>query len=73
MNRVIVPNLIGLSREEANVVLKSISLNIGTEFHTASVTDSLMVIIVKQRPKSDNKRMVDIEETIDLFYGKLTN
>jgi len=72
-DRVIVPNLIGLSREDANIVLKSTSLNIGTEFYTASVTDSLMVIIVKQRPKSDNKRMVNIGATIDLFYGKLTN
>lgn len=72
-DKVIVPNLIGLSREEANIVLKSTSLNIGAEVFNGSDADTTMLLIVKQRPKSDNKRMVNIGATIDLFYGKPTN
>ena len=38
---VIVPNLIGLTRMEANIVLKSTSLNIGSEIFKSSVQDSI--------------------------------
>ena len=64
---VIVPNLIGLTRMEANIILKSISLNIGSEICTL-VEDSVLAIIYKQYPKSDSENKINIGSSIDLYF-----
>ena len=64
---VIVPNLIGLTRMEANIILKSISLNIGSEICTL-VEDPVLAIIYKQYPKSDSENKINIGSSIDLYF-----
>ena len=65
---VVVPNLIGLNRLEANIVLKSTSLNIGSEIFKSSVVDSLKAIIYKQYPIGDEENMLNIGSEIDLYF-----
>ena len=48
--KVVVPNLLGLNRSEANLILKSKSLNIGLEIFDTDITDSAQAVIYKQYP-----------------------
>ena len=68
--QIIVPNLLGLTRMEANIILKSTSLNVGAELFNSDIKDSSIAIIYRQRPIGDEKRRVNIGSTIDLFYQK---
>ena len=68
---VLIPNLIGLSRIEANIILKSTSLNIGLEHFNNDVFDSNSAIIYKQFPildSIDENNMINIGSTIDLYF-----
>ena len=67
--RVIVPNLIGLTRIEANSILKSTSLNIGSEIF-ASVEDSTSAVIYKQFPIGNDYNTLNIGSAIDLFFNQ---
>ncbi len=69
---VVVPNLVGLSRVEANIILKSTSLNIGAEIFKIEVQDSLAAIIYKQFPEADDENTLNIGATIDLFFENPT-
>ena len=66
---VIVPNLIGLTRMEANIILKSTSLNIGSEIF-ASVEDSTSAVIYKQVPIGNDHNTLNIGSAIDLFFNQ---
>ena len=66
---VIVPNLIGLTRMEANIIIKSLSLNIGSEIFT-SVEDSAFAVIYKQFPIGDDENTLNIGSAIDLFFNQ---
>ena len=68
---VIVPNLVGLTRMEANIVLKSTSLNIGSEIFKASVIDSSSSVIYKQFPIGNDDNTLNIGSVIDLFFQKI--
>lgn len=65
---VIVPNLLGLTRIEANIILKSTSLNIGTEIFKSSVEDSLSAVVYKQFPVGDEENTLPIGSKVDLFF-----
>jgi beta-lactam-binding protein with PASTA domain len=67
--RVIVPNLIGLTRMEANIIVKSISLNIGSEIFT-SAEDSAFAVIYKQFPIGNDHNTLNIGSAIDLFFNQ---
>ena len=67
--KVLIPNLIGLTREEANIIVKSKSINIGLEIYTNSVLDSNSAIIYKQKPMfKDEESFIKIGSSIDLFF-----
>lgn len=67
--KVLIPNLIGLTREEANIIVKSKSINIGVEVYTNSVLDSNIAIIYKQKPMfKDEESFIKIGSSIDLFF-----
>ena len=68
---VIVPNLVGLTRVEANIVLKSTSLNIGSEIFKSSVNDSSSAVIYKQIPIGNDDNTLNIGSVIDLFFQKI--
>ena len=67
---VIVPNLVGLTRMEANIILKSTSLNIGSEIFKSSVNDSSSCVIYKQFPEGNDDNTLNIGSVIDLFFQK---
>ena len=67
---VIVPNLVGLTRMEANIVLKSTSLNFGSEIFKPSVIDSSSAVIYKQFPEGNDDNTLNIGSVIDLFFQK---
>jgi beta-lactam-binding protein with PASTA domain len=66
---VIVPNLIGLTRMEANIILKSTSLNIGSEIFS-SVEESTSAVIYKQFPIGNDDNTLNIGSAIDLFFNQ---
>ena len=68
---VLVPNLIGLTRMEANIILKSTSLNIGSEIFKSSVFDSSSAVIYKQFPRGNDDNTLSIGSAIDLFFDKV--
>lgn len=68
---VIVPNLIGLTRMEANIILKSTSLNIGSEIFKSSVKDSTSAVIYKQFPIGNDDNTLNIGSAIDLFFDNV--
>ena len=68
--RVIVPNLVGLTKIEANIILKSTSLNIGSEIFKPSVMDSSSAVIYKQFPLGNDDNTLKIGSVIDLFFKK---
>ena len=63
----------GLNRVEANIVLKSTSLNIGLEIFDLSVEDSTSAIIYKQYPTGDEENKLNIGSSIDLYYNSDLN
>ena len=65
---VIVPDLIDLNRVAAHIVLKTSSLNIGTEFYDENVVDSSNAVIYKQTPPYDNQNQLKLGSTIDIFF-----
>ena len=64
----IIPNLIGLNRVEANIVLKSNSLNVGSEVFLSSIQDSTLAVIYKQYPESNDEKEISIGSSIDLYF-----
>ena len=69
--KVKIPNLIGLSRVEANIVLKSTSLNVGLEYFTNEVLDSNLAVIYKQYPNTTESKEISIGSSIDLYFKLL--
>ena len=69
---VFIPNLIGLSQVEANIILKSTGLNIGLEYFNKDVLDSNFAVIYKQIPDFDENdlesKKINIGSTIDLYF-----
>ena len=66
--KVAIPNLIGLSRVEANIILKSTSLNIGFEYFNNEVLDSNLAIIYKQYPQAGDLEKISVGSSIDLYF-----
>ena len=65
---VLVPNLVGLTRVEANIILKTTSLNIGLEIFNSSIKDSSLAVIYQQYPAHDEEREINIGSSIDLYF-----
>ena len=70
---VVVPDLIGLNRVAAHIVLKTSSLNIGTEFYDESCADTANAVIYKQTPPCDSQNQLKLGSTIDIFFKNPEN
>tara|TARA_B100001057_G_scaffold374498_1_gene379144 strand:+ start:82 stop:933 length:852 start_codon:yes stop_codon:yes gene_type:complete len=70
---VVVPDLIGLNRVAAHIVLKTSSLNIGTEFYDESCVDTANALIYKQTPPYDSQNQLKLGSTIDIFFKNPEN
>ena len=66
--KVLVPNLIGLDRKEANTMLKSSSLNIGLEYFKNEISDSNSAVVYKQYPLANKNNEIKIGSFIDLYF-----
>ena len=69
--KVAIPNLVGLSRIEANIILKSTSLNLGLEYFNSDVIDSNTALIYKQYPAAVGEK-ISIGSSLDLYFEKRT-
>lgn len=70
--KVAIPNLVGLSRNEANIILKSNSLNLGLEYFNSDVIDSNTSIIYRQYPEAVDENKVSVGSSLDLYFEKRT-
>ena len=71
--KILVPNLIGLLRDEANIILKSTSLNIGLEYFNPAVVDSNSATIYKQYPSFTDGKEISIGSALDLYFEASKN
>lgn len=67
---VTVPNLIGLTYDEALFVLKGSSLNVGSVFFDGVSRDTLNAVIYDQRPEADEEATINQGEAIDLYLKR---
>ena len=51
-----------------NIILKTLSLNIGLEIFDSKITDSSKAIITNQKPEYIEGEKINIGSSIDLFY-----
>ena len=65
-----VPDLIGLTYDEAMVVLKGSALNIGSVVFENDVKDSTNAIVDKQNPVAEPGANISQGQTIDIFLKK---
>jgi beta-lactam-binding protein with PASTA domain len=65
---VFLPNLVGLSKLEANIILKSNSLNLGLLYYDDEVKDSSSATVYSQYPKFSDKIEVNLGSSVDLFF-----
>ncbi len=63
-----VPDLIGLSREEAQSAIKAAALDMGAQVYDNSVKDTLKAKVYKQTPAFSTSAMINPGRSIDLFF-----
>lgn len=61
------PDLVGLSLQEAHNLLKSSSLNLGSVVYVGAVSDSSAATVVRQNPPYTEGANIKAGQTIDLF------
>lgn len=66
--KVVIPNLVGLSRIESHMILKSNSLNIGLEYFNNEVSDSNSAVVYKQYPQAVESHKISMGSSIDLYF-----
>ena len=64
---VVVPDLIGLTSIEANIIIKSTSLNVGEEFYRNNITDSSSATVYMQFPSPNDRSSISLGASIDLY------
>lgn len=71
--RVSVPNLIGLTKDEADRRLRSLSLAIGAKVYDETVKDSLSARVYRQSPQYSSDAQISEGQSIDLFFTQDKN
>lgn len=66
--RTSVPNLIGLTRDEADRRLRNLSLHTGAEVFDDSVKDTLSARVYRQSPQYSSDAQISEGQSIDLFF-----
>ncbi len=65
--KVSVPDVIGLSLEEAEFILLSASLNIGAAIYDDTVSDKGSAVIYKQTPEYESKNLLLMGQSVDVY------
>lgn len=61
------PNLIGLTKEDAQILLQMNSINLGLIMYDSSVKDSSKAVVYRQRPFSDKSTMINLGRNVDIY------
>lgn len=68
--QVVVPNLIGLTRNEALKALSNSNLNLGSEVYPKGSKDTTNALIIRQSPVSSTVTTVNQGSDVDVWYGE---
>lgn len=61
------PNLNGLTKEDAQLLLQMNSINIGLVMYDSSVKDSSTAIVYRQRPSAEENAMINLGRNVDIY------
>ena len=62
-----IPNLIGLTMQNAQTEIKVASLNLGAVIFDEGINDSTTTVVYRQNPKVNEKRKVKLGTSIDIY------
>jgi beta-lactam-binding protein with PASTA domain len=66
---VTVPNLVGLTADEARIMLYEHALNLGSVFYSGEIKDSTTVLVIKQSPGSNQDELINAASLVDIWLG----
>ena len=61
------PNLIGLTKEDAEILLQMNSINLGLVLYDSSVKDSATALVYRQRPSYKDNTMINLGRNVDIY------
>jgi beta-lactam-binding protein with PASTA domain len=64
------PNLKGLTKEDAEILLQMNSINVGLILYDSSVKDSSTAVVYRQRPSAEEIDLINLGRNVDIY---LTN
>ena len=60
------PNLNGLTKEDAEILLQMNSINLGLVMYDSSVKDSATAVVYRQRPSAEDNAMINLGRNVDI-------
>ena len=67
------PNLKGLTKEDAEILLQMNSINVGLVLYDSSVKDSSIAVVYRQRPSADENAMINLGRNVDIYLKPPNN
>ena len=61
------PNLNGLTKEDAEILLQMNSINLGLVLYDSFVKDSATAVVYRQRPSSEDNAMINLGRNVDIY------
>lgn len=61
------PNLNGLTKEDAEILLQMNSINLGLVMYDSSVKDSSTAVVYRQRPSVEDNTMINLGRNVDIY------
>ena len=61
------PNLNGLTKEDAEILLQMNSINLGLVLYDSSVKDSATAVVYRQRPSAEDNAMINLGRNVDIY------
>ena len=61
------PNLNGLTKEDAEILLQMNSINLGLVLYNDNVRDSSTAVIYRQRPTASENKMINLGRNVDIY------
>ena len=67
------PNLNGLTKEDAEILLQMNSINLGLVMYDSSVKDSAAAVVYRQRPSVKDNAMINLGRNVDIYLKSNNN
>jgi len=61
------PDLNGLNKEDAEILLQMNSINLGLVLYDADVRDSSSAVVYRQRPSASENKMINLGRNVDIY------